>query len=133
MTSSAVASRVGKEECAHGNDDVCHHAKDTLEVVGLAIAQEGSDDQHGENESNRVEDGEGVGHVDADAPANQDSEWGVEKRSLDRSAHDVGQSHVDLVVVGLVDSQEMFCRLLLVEIESLTYCETYQQSSPQEE
>ena len=29
----------------------------------------------------------------------------------------MGQSHVDLVVVGLVDGEEMFCRFLLAEIE----------------
>jgi microcompartment protein CcmK/EutM len=45
--------------------------------------------------------------MDANAPPNKHDERCIEEGSLDRGTHDVGESHVDLVVVGFVDGQKV--------------------------
>jgi hypothetical protein len=106
-TLAAVARRIGKVKRTDSNDGIQHDAKHALEVVGLSVAQERSNDEHGKEECDRIEYGKVVVHRDFQAPANQDNERCVEQGGLDRGAHDVGESHVDLIVVGLVDSKKM--------------------------
>lgn len=109
-TRGRAVHRVGEEESADGNDDVDHHTETPLEIVGLAIAKEGADHEDSKNEGNGVEDGEVVVHVwNAETPANKDDKRSVEQCCLNGSAHDVGHGHVDLVIVGFVDSKEMLC------------------------
>ena len=107
-----MVRRVGEVERADCDDNVRHHAKHTLKVVGTPITQERAHRQNGKNQSDRVEDGEVVVHADTDTPANQYYERCVEQGSLDRRTQNMSESHVDLVVVGFVDSEQMFGDLL---------------------
>ena len=100
--------RVREEESADGNNNVHHDAETTLQVVRLAVTKEGADHKNGKHEGNSVEDGEVVVHVwNHKAPADEDDERGVEQCSLNRCTHDVSHGHIDLVVVGFVDGEEM--------------------------
>jgi hypothetical protein len=107
-TSRSVVSRVGEEECADSDDDIHHNAQYAFQVVGLAVAKKGANYEHSKHKSNSVEDGKVVVHVNVQTPANQNDEGCVEQRSLDGRAHNVCHGHVDLVVVGFIDGEEMF-------------------------
>lgn len=106
-----MTCRVGEIECANGNDDVGHDTQRTLEIVGLLVTEEGAHGQDCKDQSNGVKDGKVVVHVNTNSPANQDHERGVEQGGLNRGTEDMGKCHVDLVVVGFIDGEEMLGNL----------------------
>lgn len=99
---------IREEESADGNDDVNHDAETPLQVVGLAITKEGTNYEYSENEGDSVEDSKVVVHVwNTQTPADQHDQRSVEQCSLNGCTHNVGHGHVDLVVVGFIDSKEV--------------------------
>lgn len=102
-----VFCRVREVEGANGNNDVDHYTQYTLQVVRLSVTEERADGQNGQNQSNGVEDGKVVVHGHTNTPADQDNERCVEQSCLDRGTENVSQRHVDLVVVGFIDSEEV--------------------------
>jgi len=52
---TTVTRWVGKVESTDRDDDVHQNAQHALKVVGLAVAEEGSHDEHGKNQGSGIE------------------------------------------------------------------------------
>ena len=57
-------ARVRKEEGADGDDDIHHDTQYALQIIRLAIAEEGANYEHCKNKGDGIKYGEIVIHVD---------------------------------------------------------------------
>lgn len=97
---------------ANGYDNVHEHTQRALEPITLAVAQEVAHDNNGEDQHDGFKRAELQVHVDATSPADEDDERRVEQGGLDTRTEHVDEGEVGLVVVGLVERRDVFCRLL---------------------
>lgn len=100
-----------------------YYKKGSLEVVGLAVAQEVANHNNGENEQNDHEDLKVEIHILTHGPAHNDDQRSIEKRSLNGGTDAMEKSKIlctvsfglhfrsmlthDLAIPSFIDSSQM--------------------------